>query len=188
MAENSKPRAYDCIENEEKMTNLNSRHSWVPKHVRDKMICSALDDNLRQQYIKLSMRAIKGDSVKVVRGEYTGIEGKVEKVNTEQGTLAIEGVQREKVKGGNVKVPIHASNVIITGLNLNDKFRVKKLQSSSRKAEGAVEHKPRRKEVLEEIKTDEKVKEVIKEENGVKKMMLKDRELDGEVKIEEGLD
>jgi len=72
---------------------------------------------------------IKGDTVKVMRGEYTGIEGKVEKVNTERGTLAIEGVQREKIKGGNVKVQIHASNVTILSLNLQDKYRQTKIQN-----------------------------------------------------------
>jgi large subunit ribosomal protein L24 len=52
----------------------------------------------------------------------------VEKVNTQKGTLSIEGIQREKVKGGNVKVQIHSSNLIITGLNLEDKYRKNKLQ------------------------------------------------------------
>jgi large subunit ribosomal protein L24 len=79
---------------------------------------------------------IKGDTVKVMRGEYTGIEGKVEKVNTERGTLAIEGVQREKIKGGNVKVQIHASNVTIVGLNLQDKYRQAKLQNLDRETKG----------------------------------------------------
>jgi len=71
-----------------------------------------------------------------MRGEYTGIEGKVEKVNTERGTLAIEGVQREKIKGGNVKVQIHASNVTIVGLNLQDKYRQAKLQDLDRETKG----------------------------------------------------
>ena len=66
---------------------------------------------------------IKGDTVQVMRGEYAGIEGKIEKVNTIRGTLSIEGVQREKVRGGNVKVQIHSSNVRVSGLNLDDKYR-----------------------------------------------------------------
>ena len=95
----------------------------TPKHVRDKNICSTLTDDLREQYTRRSIRVIKGDTVRVMRGEYSGIEGKVEKVNTIRGTLSIEGVQREKVRGGNVKVQIHSSNVIVSGLNLDDKYR-----------------------------------------------------------------
>jgi large subunit ribosomal protein L24 len=74
------------------------------------------------------MRVIKGDSVMVVRGEYKGRGGKVEDVDTERGTLHIEGMQREKIRGGQVKVPIHSSNVKITALNLQDKRRSNKLQ------------------------------------------------------------
>src|ERR671933_2102327 len=95
----------------------------TPKHIRDKSICSTLTEDLREQYRRRSIRVIKGDTVRVMRGEYTGIEGKVEKVNTIRGTLSIEGVQREKVRGGNVKVQIHSSKVRVSGLNLDDKYR-----------------------------------------------------------------
>src|SRR5918911_1109178 len=102
----------------------------TPKHVRDKNICSTLTDDLRERYTRRSIRVIKGDTVRVMRGEYSGIEGKIEKVNTLRGTLAIEGVQREKVRGGNVKVQIHASNVQVIGLNLEDKLRENSLRGN----------------------------------------------------------
>lgn len=110
------------------MTKNYTRLLHSPTHLRDRMVSSTLSDNLREQYNARSCRVIKGDSVKVVRGEYSGIEGKVERVNTKKGSLSIEGIQREKVKGGNVKVQIHSSNVIIMSLNLEDKYRQKKIQ------------------------------------------------------------
>jgi large subunit ribosomal protein L24 len=118
------------------MSNLNPTLKHVPKHLHDARICSTLIEDLRRQYNRRNARVIKGDTVKVMRGEYTGIEGKVEKVNTERGTLAIEGVQREKIKGGNVKVQIHASNVTIVGLNLQDKYRQARLQDLNRETKG----------------------------------------------------
>jgi large subunit ribosomal protein L24 len=118
------------------MSNLNPTLKHVPKHLHDARICSTLIEDLRRQYRRRNARVIKGDTVKVMRGEYTGIEGKVEKVNTDRGTLAIEGVQREKIKGGNVKVQIHASNVTIVGLNLQDKHRQAKLQNLERETNG----------------------------------------------------
>jgi large subunit ribosomal protein L24 len=90
-------------------------------------ICSNLSDNLRKEYKRKSLRIIKGDSVKIMRGEYKGVEGKVEKLNTLKGRLSIEGVQREKIKGGQVKVQIHASNVRVTSLHLDDKYRKNKI-------------------------------------------------------------
>lgn len=88
-------------------------------------VSSNVTTGLRGQYAKRSLRPIKGDTIKVLRGEYSGIEGKIEKVNTKSGTLSIEGVQREKIRGGNVKVPIHASNVQIVSLKLDDKLRLR---------------------------------------------------------------
>lgn len=112
------------------MSGSNATISRLPKHILDARICSSLTDDLRKQYGRRSARVVKGDSVRVMRGEYAGIEGKVEKVNTERGTLAIEGVQREKIKGGNVKVQIHASDVTIMSFNLQDTYRQTKLQSN----------------------------------------------------------
>ena len=95
-------------------------------------VCSNLSDDLKKQYNKRSTSVVKGDTVRIVRGEYKGVEGKVEKINTEKGKLSIEGVQREKIKGGNVKVLIHASNVIISSLNMDDNYRKNKIDNKDR--------------------------------------------------------
>ena len=100
-------------------------YKLISKHKRDKFLGANLSENLREQHGKRSMRVIKGDTVRILRGEYVGIEGKVEKVNTEKSTLSIEGVQREKIRGGNVKVQVHASNVQIISLNTDDDYRIK---------------------------------------------------------------
>ena len=116
------------------MANINPKFLHLPKHKRDQMIGSSLSQNLREQYKKKSIRVVKGDSVKVMRGEYSGIEGKVEKVNTKRGALSIEGIQREKVRGGNVKVQIHSSNVIISSLNVDDKYRKDRIENGGKKS------------------------------------------------------
>jgi large subunit ribosomal protein L24 len=95
-------------------------------------VCSNLSDDLKKQYSKRSTSVVKGDTVKIMRGEYKGVEGKVEKINTEKGKLSIEGVQREKIKGGNVKVLIHASNVTISSLNMDDNYRKNKMEKGDR--------------------------------------------------------
>jgi large subunit ribosomal protein L24 len=110
------------------MAVINPKLIHIPKHRRDAMVSASLADSLREVYKKRTLRVVKGDSVKVLRGEYKGVEGKVENVDTEHGTLNIEGVQREKIRGGQVKVPIHASKVMITNLNLSDKYRSNKVQ------------------------------------------------------------
>ena len=108
-------------------------YKLISKHTRDKFLGANLAENLREQHSKRSMRVIKGDTVRILRGEYVGIEGKVEKVNTEKSTLSIEGVQREKIRGGNVKVQVHASNVQIISLNTDDDYRIKGIPKSRNK-------------------------------------------------------
>jgi len=108
-------------------------YNLISKHKRDKFLGANLSENLREQHSRRSMRVIKGDTVRILRGEYVGIEGKVEKVNTERSTLSIEGVQREKIRGGNVKVQIHASNVQIISLKTDDEYRMKGIKKTKDK-------------------------------------------------------
>ncbi|MCI0562587.1 MAG: 50S ribosomal protein L24 [Nitrososphaera sp.] len=115
------------------MVGINPKLLHVHKHQLDKMLSARLSDTLREQYKKRTVRVIKGDSVKVLRGEYKGVEGKVDRVDVERGTLNIEGVQREKIRGGQVKVPIHASKVMIINLKLDDKYRSSKMQGENPK-------------------------------------------------------
>ena len=126
------------------MSKINPKLMHISKHRRDASIAAHLDDNLNRQYSLRSYRVIKGDTVRIMRGEYSGIEGKVESVNTIRGTLAIEGIQREKVRGGNVKVKIHSSNVLISNFNMNDKYRQNKLQPRESKENSKTPRKPKK--------------------------------------------
>ena len=91
---------------------------------------SHLSDELRERYRRRSARPVAGDSVKIVRGEFKDIEGKVTKVLAKDGRINVEGVNREKLAGGNAPVPVDSSNVVITSLNLGDKLRKQKLEAS----------------------------------------------------------
>jgi large subunit ribosomal protein L24 len=93
----------------------------------------------------------RGDTVRVMRGDRKGIEGKVTTVDPKAYKIFIEGITREKVDGTTTLVPIHPSKVMITALYLDDKWRRESL-----KAEGVVEEveKPREKAVQEEKKTE----------------------------------
>jgi large subunit ribosomal protein L24 len=89
---------------------------------------SQLSSELREKHGRRSTRPRVGDSVRIVRGEFKGIEGKITKVDSDDGLVMVEGVTREKLKGGTSPVPIHSSNVMITTLALEDKLRKRKLE------------------------------------------------------------
>ncbi|TLX91977.1 MAG: 50S ribosomal protein L24 [Thaumarchaeota archaeon] len=136
-------------------------YKLISKHAREKFLGANVSESQREQHKKRSVRVIKGDTVRIVRGEYAGIEGKVEKVNTERSTLSIEGVQREKIRGGNVKVQIHASNVQIITLNTEDDYRMKSKEKEKEKVK-VKEKKEKVKKGKEIKKEPTKKKELVK--------------------------
>jgi large subunit ribosomal protein L24 len=92
---------------------------------------SQLSTELRERHGKRSVRPRVGDTVRIVRGEFKDIEGKVTKADPSSGVVNVEGVTREKIKGGTSPVPIPSSNLILTALVLDDKERKKKLEGSA---------------------------------------------------------
>jgi len=88
---------------------------------------SSLSSELREKFGKRSLRPRVGDTVKIVRGEFKDIEGKVTGVDSKTGTVNVEGVAREKIKGGTSPVPIRSSNIVLTNVVLEDKQRKQKL-------------------------------------------------------------
>jgi large subunit ribosomal protein L24 len=96
-----------------------------------KLSRAMLSSDLKAKYATNTVRLRPGDSVKLVRGEYAGVEGKVVKVFPNQGRITVEGVTREKIAGGTTPLRIHCSNVVVNSLNLDDKFRRQKLEGSS---------------------------------------------------------
>ncbi|MDG7010579.1 MAG: 50S ribosomal protein L24 [Nitrososphaerota archaeon] len=91
---------------------------------------SALSEELRGKHHRRSVRPRVGDSVRIVRGEFKDIEGKITKVDPRSGVVNVEGVTREKLKGGTAPVPISSSNLVLTSLLLEDNVRKKKLEAA----------------------------------------------------------
>ena len=118
---------------------------------RSKQMGSALSKDLQKKYGKKSARVVEGDSVTILRGEFKGVDGKVSKISTQKSSVAIDGVKKEKTKGDKFDVYIHTSNLVITSLNNDDKWRMAKLEGKD----------PRKqpKEIKEEPKVEKEVKE-----------------------------
>jgi len=110
----------------------NQQNYQAVQQIRSKRIGTNMSKQLRQKYTHRSIRIVTGDTVKVVRGEYKGIEGKVTKIIIDKSSVAIEGIKKEKLKGGKFDVLIHSSNLIITSLNTDDKWRVRILENKDK--------------------------------------------------------
>ena len=120
--------------------------------VKSKQISSPLSKDLQKKYSKRSVRVVEGDSVKIIRGEFKGVDGKIASVSVQKNSVAIEGVKKEKTKGDKFDVYIHSSNVVVTGLNSDDKWRMEKL--AGKKASSKTKEKTTKESKTE--KTEEK--------------------------------
>ena len=102
-----------------------------------------LSDDLKTRYTTRAIPIRKGDSVRVLRGEFAGLEGKVDTIDRPRSRVFVEGMTREKTAGGkSSRLSVHASKVILTNLNLSDKWRSSLLEdkaktAKSRETEGA---------------------------------------------------
>ena len=97
----------------------------APVHVKRKMLSAHLSKDLSKQYGKRSARVCVGDTVVIERGAegIRGVEGKVLSVMTKTGQVTIEGITINQADGTSVARPVHASNLTIVKLNLDDARR-----------------------------------------------------------------
>lgn len=87
-----------------------------------------LSEKLREKYGIRSVSVRKGDTVKILRGDFAGIEGKVIETHRRSQRVTVEGVTREKVSGEQTRVPVHVSKITVTSLDMSDRWRSEKLE------------------------------------------------------------
>jgi len=170
----------------------------APLHKKRKWIAAHLQENLLLKYDKRALPVVKGDTVRVMRGSFKGHEDKIVKVNVKKRSIEIEGITMSKADGNKIAKPLHPSNVIITKLNLTDKWRRKKLESGlseDTKKEIEAEAKEQIKIAEEEKKIKEEdakaqeeeektIKEEIEEPKEIAKPEKKEEEKEQKDKVE----
>ena len=132
-------------------------------NVKSKQLGSALSKDLYKKYGKRSVRVVEGDSVTIMRGEFGGVSGKISKVSTQKSSVAIEGIKKEKAKGDKFDVYIHTSNLLVTSLNTEDKWRISKLEGKDPKKQPKTE--PAKEAESEKDTEETKEVEQVKDEN-----------------------
>ena len=130
-----------------KATKMRNRQIYfATMKTASKQLSGKLSKDLRKKYNKRSVRIVEGDSVKVVRGEFTGVDGKVTEVSSHNNGLTIEGVKKEKLKGEKFDVYIPTTNIEVTGLNTADKWRMNRLEGKKATA-ARTDDKPKTKPI-----------------------------------------
>ncbi len=138
----------------------------APLHQRHKFMTAKLVPELREKLGIKRLPVRKGDVVRIMRGEWTGHEGKVVAVDYEKIALHIDGVTIRKADGTPRYYPIHPSNVMIVRLDLSDKYRRRIIE---RRKGRVVEIEEKEVEVKEKVsgeESTEKKQEITEEGRG----------------------
>ncbi len=170
----------------------------APLHKKRKWLSSHLEENLLLKYDRRNMPVIKGDTVKVMRGSYRGHEDKVAKVDVKSGYVEVEGVTIIKADGKKIPRLLHSSILLITKLNLTDKWRREKLEKglseetrkeiereAAQQLKDAEEQKRKEEEEIKREEARQKAMEEKPEETVEQPAEIKEETKTEEIKIEE---
>ena len=133
----------------------------APAHKRHKLMSAHLAPELVKSHGARTLPVRKGDTVRIMRGDHEGFEGKVSTVDLKNYRIFLEGLTREKVDGTVIFVSVHPSKVLIKSLNLSDKWRKRTIERKKalQKKEEPVVKKPE----VEAGKPEAKVAKLVKE-------------------------
>ena len=132
----------------------------APLNKRYRRFSALLSTKLKESHNTNSIPVRNGDTVVIMRGDRQGSEGKVTQIDRKNYRIFVDGITREKVDGTSVPIPIHPSKVMITRLNLDDKWRKKILERKGTTEEVTItQTKSRKKETKKKKKTSKSKKE-----------------------------
>lgn len=100
----------------------------APLHIKHKFLGASLAKELRTEYSTRTLPVRKGDTVKVISGQFKDQSGKVSKVVLARSRVYVDGLGVKRSDGTLALYPIHPSNLRITKLDTSDKARVAKLE------------------------------------------------------------
>lgn len=95
----------------------------APAHLRHKLMSAPLAPELIASKGAKTLPVRKGDTVRVMRGDHAGFEGKINRLDLKKYRIFLDGLTREKVDGTNIFISVHPSKVMIKNLKLDDKWR-----------------------------------------------------------------
>lgn len=97
----------------------------APAHARGKYLSASVSKDLREEIGKKSLPVRTGDTVRVVRGDFAGHEGKITSVDYSSYKVNIEEVTLAKPDGTTTFLPVDPSNLMIIDADLDDDRRIK---------------------------------------------------------------
>ncbi len=100
----------------------------APLHVKQTFMHVHLSKELRAKYGMRTLSVRKGDTVKVMRGQFTKKEGKVERIDLKNGRVYVYGVEVIKKDGTKLPMGMDPSNLLLVVTEMTDAKRREKVE------------------------------------------------------------
>jgi len=97
-----------------------------------KFLGSNLSKELREKLGKRTLSLRKGDKVKIMRGQFKGKEGAVERVDVKHTKVYVQNIEVQKKDGSKAFYPMNPSNLMIVE-TVEDKMRIKNGKTTPKK-------------------------------------------------------
>lgn len=140
MAKNRSDRINDSVRKmtKSKKARKQRKRQWeAPLHKRSKMMRGHLAPKYLEAGKRRSLTIRKGDQVRIMRGEFKGEEGKVEKVDLAKMLITIENITQAKADESQSARKIHPSNIMILKPDMSDRKRSAKFGKIAEEVEEA---------------------------------------------------
>jgi len=127
----------------------------APIHIKRKQLSVNLSKDLRTKTGKRNAIIKKGDKVKVMRGKFKGVVGKILEVKIKALKIIMENVQLTKKDGSKVNVKMRPSNLQIIELEQRNKAPSTTKESSAVEKKTDNKNETSKEKIIEEKKTEE---------------------------------
>lgn len=99
----------------------------APLHLRQKLVHVHLSPELRAKHGKRNVQVRKGDTVRVLRGQFSRKEGKVTRVDLQRSKVFVQGLDQIKKEGSRIPWGFAPSRLLLIVVGTEDKKRQQKL-------------------------------------------------------------
>lgn len=108
----------------------------APLHLRRRALSAPLSSELAAKYGRRSITLRKGDTVRILKGGFTGVSGKVNDADLGKGVVYVDGAERTRKDGTKSFFPLQPSGLLVIEAGIEDKRRAASLARTAEKRKG----------------------------------------------------
>lgn len=94
-----------------------------PLHARRSLLAAPLAPDLKARYGRRNLTVREGDTVRIMKGEFRGMTGKISSVDVKKETVHVDSAGRVRKDGTKSFFPLRPSSLMLMEISVEDKKR-----------------------------------------------------------------